>query len=104
MTLHNLFADGQPNPRSWIFSAGMQPLEDAKDTLGMIRIETNTVIAHGKAPRLLVSSGRDMNVGALMAAKLNGIAEQVLKYEPELLCIGFDRRQQIVGDLHVALF
>src|SRR5712691_8957668 len=99
--LDDLFADGQPDTCARIFLPSMQALEDVKDALGMPRLESNSVIAHGKAPLLSVLFGGDVDAGALTAAELDGIAEQVLQHEAKLLCVGCDCRQWIVRDLCV---
>ena len=44
MSLDDAFADRQPNSCPRVFGAGMQPLKDGEDVLGMFRINSDAVV------------------------------------------------------------
>ena len=46
MAFDNFPANRQANPRARILPAGVQALKDAKDALGMVRVEADAVILH----------------------------------------------------------
>src|ERR1035441_3687233 len=48
--LDDLLADREPDAGARIFRFGVQSLEDLEDPVGMVRIDANTVIPHGKQP------------------------------------------------------
>ena len=79
MTLYNLFTDGQSNPCSLIFIFPVQPLEYNEYLLCILRIDTDTVILYPYNPIILSLFTENFNDRCFIAAKLYGIADQVLK-------------------------
>src|SRR5215475_4149780 len=62
MLFDNFPANRQANSRARILPAGVQALKDAKDALGLVRVETNTVILHGEQPDIALGAGGDVHV------------------------------------------
>ena len=97
----NLFADGQPDACAGILIASVQPLEDDKNSLEILRVDSNPVIAHTEVPNFAGRRGlgrcvvrfpldRDMDFGRLLVAELDRIADQVLKQLSQLCGISHD--------------
>src|ERR1039458_10476459 len=76
--LHDLLADGQPDARAGVLFVGVQPLEDREDTLGILGLDSDAVIADGKNPFISLLLGRNVNPGRL-DVELDGVPDQVLK-------------------------
>src|SRR5580692_4736357 len=57
--LHNTLADGQADAGAWNLFA-VQPLEDAKDTLAILRGNSDSVVADAEAPVRIRGLHRNM--------------------------------------------
>src|SRR5262249_19796282 len=65
-------------------------LKYLKDTVGMGHVESNTVVPYRDLPLAVVPHRRYINHGRTLPAKLDGIANQVLKYLGQLNLITID--------------
>src|SRR5581483_5430123 len=75
--LHDPAADGEPNAGSWVPLAHVQALEHLKDALHMARLDADSVVRHGHLALVAARIGPDAHHGRLLAAELDGVAEQV---------------------------
>ena len=57
MLFHDFLAERQADPGAGIVGGRMQTLKDDEDTVGILRIDPDTVIPHGEEPFVLVSRG-----------------------------------------------
>jgi len=103
VALDNLLAKRQPKPRSRIFRATMQSLQELKDMLGMCRVKPNAIVTHRKDPLSLLTGGRHVHLWRLCAAEFDGVLNQVLHQLHELRRICHDHWQRIVGHHGTAL-
>ena len=76
----------------------MEPLENDKNPSGKLRVNTDPLIANRKKPFLLFPLSRYVDAWRLVAVKLEGIAQKILKDLRQLFGIAPDRRQPVVGD------
>ena len=76
----------------------MQPLENHKYTLGVLRLNTDTVIADGKPPAGILTEGADFNLGGLVTSEFYGVADEVLEQSRKLQVVEIDGRQIISGN------
>src|SRR5688572_23263673 len=73
----------------------VEPLEQAEDALGILGVESNTVISNGNRPEFTVPGGcdRDLWAGAICLV-LHRIREQVLKHLGDLSGISANNRKK----------
>ena len=45
---HYLLTDGKPDPRPFVLILAMEPLENLKDPLAILRLEPDAIVAHHK--------------------------------------------------------
>lgn len=102
MTFHDSLADRQADARPRIFPA-LQSLKDDEDSLVVLWIEADAVVAQGKHPLPLLALSGDVDVGSILAAELDRIRNQVLEHSQKLRSIRGDRGQGVVSDRHSAL-
>src|SRR5262249_25851854 len=88
VALYNLFADRQPNAATGILALGVQALKHLKDALEILWVDADTVVAYRQHPLPALALHPDVNVGRLLAAELQGIADKVLEHLPQLGGIG----------------
>ena len=75
MALDNFFANGQANAGTGIFIAGVQPLEDNKNSFGIFLFYANAIVLYRKYPFVYLILYRwDVDLERFLAAELNGIA------------------------------
>ena len=98
MPFNDLLANGQPYPSARIFTASVESLEKDKDSLGVLGVEADPVIADGKSPLVALLRRRDMDVRWELTPELKGITQQVLKYTAQLRDIRQYDGQGIMGD------
>ena len=79
MPLDDAFADGKANSRSGILLPCMQALEYLENAFGEFGFEANAVVLHSKQPFMPTVTGGDMDSRCLLAAELDGIADEVLQ-------------------------
>jgi len=79
VSFDDFFADCQPNAGSRILAARMQSLEDHKNTFRILRTDPDAVILYPEQPFFLTLLRADMDRGRMLAAELDGIADQVLE-------------------------
>ena len=79
MALDDFFANRQTDARARIFAARVQPLENGEDPVGKARLDADAVIRDRENPMIPLDLGGDANAWRSVVAKLDGVAEQVLK-------------------------
>ena len=104
MSFHYLLGDGQANACARVFISSVQTLEYGENSIKELRINAYTIILHRKDPLIALCPGRDMNLRARMASKLDSIAYEILEELDHLHLIGYNSRQLIVGHRRPALF
>ena len=78
--LHNALAERETYTCSGILIGRMQPFEQPKNTLSVLGLNADAVIAHREQPALVPPLGCDIhNPASLRASVLDGIAYEVLK-------------------------
>src|SRR5208283_1042016 len=93
----DLFADGQPNAGAGILLAGVQALENLENPLGILRLDADAVVAHGKEPAAGLLLDTDVDFRRALAAELESVADQVLKQLHDLRGVHRQARQGIAG-------
>lgn len=81
MPLDDLLADREPDPGARVFVAGVQPLKDLENPLGLPRLDADAVIAHREPPVSRFALGGDVNPRRRFAAKLERVTDQVLEHQ-----------------------
>src|SRR5271165_2375706 len=94
----NLFADGQPDSAAGIFRMRMQAPENNEHVLLILGCDANAVVLHREDPFLSYLFRADSNRGRFGTAKLDGVADEVLKYLHQLRTNGHYRRKLNVLD------
>src|SRR5438876_10579894 len=84
MAFDNLLANRQANTRAGVLPAGVQALKDAKDTLGILRVEANAVILHREPPGVALRLDSDMHLRRTLTAVFEGVPDQVLQEPGQL--------------------
>ena len=98
---HDLAANGEPNPRAFVFVAAMEPLENTEDALRVFGLEPNALIPHRDAVGFCGRLCGDRDPGRFVGvAELDRVADQVLQELPQLRAIPKDGRK---GAWHVDL-
>ncbi len=72
--------------------------------IGKLRIKTDPVVSHGKAPAIVLDVDSDMDGRSLGPSVFDGVADEVLEELDQLLAIAPNSWQGIVRDHRVALF
>src|SRR5262249_13205569 len=103
VAFHDLLADREANPGARILTLAVQALEGDEDALGILRVDADAVVPDAEEPLTVRCLGVDLDDRRLLLAKLEGVAEQVLKQLHELGAIRADDGQGTVGDLGLAL-
>ncbi len=75
----------------------MQALKNDKDTVGVLRIHPDAVIADREYPFMVTALGRHVDLGRLRPVELDGVDDQVLKERPELSRVGLHLGQIVVS-------
>src|SRR2546421_2586470 len=98
VTLDNLLADGEPQPRARVLVLPMQALEDDEDPLEVLRVDADPVVANAEQPLPLVPHACDSDVWRCGPAELECVRDEVQEQMLELAGVGGDRRQSVTGD------
>src|SRR5271163_3681493 len=77
--LHDLLAQGQPDPRPGILFAGVQALKNLKYLFGIFRVDADAVVFHGKRPDASGFLRRNVDLRWLCAPEFQRVADQVLE-------------------------
>ena len=78
MPLDDFLADRQTESGAGILAAP-QPLEGLKNAVEVRLVDADAVVVDGKLPAVAVARRRHANAGRLLAAELDGVAQQVLE-------------------------
>ena len=76
--LDDSFTDRQPDACARILSVRVDALKHLKESPGLFKVDTNAVVMDGKLPLGVCAPGCDMHLWRCRAAKLDGIADEVL--------------------------
>ena len=82
----------------------MQALEDDKDTLEILRVYTDAVVADREDPALFIFINTHMDPGRFLAMELDGIPDQVLEKRLQLNVVSHQLWQWIVSHLGTVFF
>ena len=103
VAFNDLLTNRQAYAGSWIFVSPVQPLEYDKYAVGVLRIDTNTVVSDREKPAAVPSFGRNMNTQSLHPSKLDGIAYEILKELHELRSIGCHCWKRVMSHLRTTV-
>ena len=78
LTLDNFLTQSKSDASAGNFSS-MQAFEHAEHPVGVLRIDTDSVVPHRKQPSFRVSLRRDVDSRRLLASVLNRIGNEVLE-------------------------
>lgn len=78
MPFDDFLGNGQSHARTGELRASMETLEEQKDSLGMLEVDPNAVIAHRESPFALYLLRGDVHARRLGAVKFEGVSHQVL--------------------------
>src|SRR5581483_9293084 len=84
MALHDLAADGETNAVTRVLAAVMQPLEHAENAVDVLGLDADAVVTYRENISALMGLRTHVNLGGALAAKLYGVADQVLEQLREL--------------------
>ena len=70
MPLYDLFADGQPNPRTHVLADPVQALEHFENAAGKPRVESYAVVSDREQPIRGLRFDPDVHDGLLVTAEL----------------------------------
>jgi hypothetical protein len=79
MTYYNTLAYCQAYTSAGILLSVMQSLKDDEYAVGILRVDSDTVISDGEDPFPFLLLGGYVNARRLLIAKLNGITDQILE-------------------------
>lgn len=108
MLLHDLLANGQPDPRSGIILPSVEALKHLEETGLLIDGDADAIIRDGEHPFLPLSFCGDADLYCFLGTELDGIGDKVLQELGHLRWIGRDLRQwshghDRLGFLHLTL-
>src|SRR5579871_2998363 len=104
ISLDNMLANCQPEPRPWILFVPMQALEKPENALRLLRLEPDAVVPDAHHPLAVAPFGGDMNARSLLAlAVFQRIREQVLKHVRKLPLVAGYSRQRVKAHLGLIL-
>src|SRR4030042_547711 len=103
MPFHYLFTHRQPYPGTAKLNP-MKALEEHEDAFLELRHDTHTVIAHRKHPLIALFLGGHTDLRCGLAAKLDSVIDQILKYLRHLCAVSDNARQRIVRHYRLAGF
>src|SRR3989338_2650797 len=89
----NFLADSEAHPGTRIFLFTVKTLKHQKNPLKVFRCNTNAIVAHMKNPFAFLKFCAYLHTRRIAAAKLEGIADQVLKELSELRAIRIEHQQ-----------
>src|SRR5437899_7504305 len=94
VALDDLLADGEADASSRVLSAGVQPLEQSKNPLLVLRLDADPIVSHAKCRGAMVPRGGDLHERRFTrAVELDAVGDQVLKQLAELSRIAAHHRQ-----------
>src|ERR1035437_5008893 len=92
--LDNSLTNRQADARTGDF-ASMQAFEHAEHPVGVLRIDTDSVVPHREQPPFRASLGRDMDSRCFLAAVLDRIGNEVLEKLHQHNFFGYHGRQWV---------
>lgn len=101
MPLHDALDDGEPHARALEVLGPVQPLEHAEQLAGILRIETDAVVADEEDAFSRLVAGADLDLGLVpLAGIFEGVVDQVGEGLLEQGRVAPDLRQLAHGDVH----
>ena len=82
--LDDLFAKGEADAGPRVFFSGVQALKEEKDAFEIFWRNPDPIVRNRELPLRALALGANVDFGWVLATKLNGIANQVLKKLREL--------------------
>src|SRR5258708_22950002 len=103
MAFHDFLADRQPNSCPGIMFARVQPLKDPENTLEVLRVDTEAIIADAKDPASILPLGGNADLGLDFPAELERVADQLLEHLHDLRRLRRQSCQPPASNLGVSL-
>ena len=75
MTLDNSFADSQAHTEAGVLIPCMQTLENIEDSFVILRVDSDTVVADGKEPRVFLPFAANVNFRPFVGSELDGVLD-----------------------------
>src|SRR5881409_899420 len=98
MALDNFFTHGQSDTSAGIILLGVQALKNHEDTTEILRVDANAVVAHAEHPVSLSRFDANMDTRSCWSAKLDRVAQKILKELNQLHRVTAHSRQRIMRD------
>jgi hypothetical protein len=98
MALDDFLANSKAYPRAWIVRTRMKTLKNLKNAVVILWVDADPVVADRKNPMVPVLPGVHVNARRPVTAKLDGIADDILKELQHLRRIHGELRQGLVSD------
>src|SRR5450432_4866121 len=95
--IDDLLANREPDTGTGVFSLVMQALEHHENPVRILLIEADAVVPHREDPDLVARLGADVDLRGLGAAKLHGVADEVLENLRELRAVSEHHRHRVVA-------
>src|SRR3989442_2405105 len=96
MPLDDLFAKGEADAGPRVFFSGVQALKEEKDAFEIFWRNPDPIVRNRELPLRALALGANVDLGWVLAPKLNGIANQILKKLRELHGVALNGRQWVV--------
>jgi hypothetical protein len=90
------YCETHPVPR--LFTLHMEPFEDAEYLLGVVGLDSDSIVLYGEQPLVIQLADLDFDSWKFGPAILQGIADEVLKNAAQLNGISANDRQSIAKD------
>ena len=94
MPVDNTLAYRQPQPGAFVFLTGVDALKEIEDSSLVLAVDADAIVSDTEMPASIIPFCADMNdrIGVL-AAKLDGVGNQVLHQQAEQAAIPLDDGQ-----------
>src|SRR3989338_10350947 len=100
----NFLADSEANPGTRIFCSIVKALKQEKNPFKVFRCNANAIVAYMKYPFAVLKFCAYLHTRRIAAAKLESIADQILKELSELRAIRIEHRQGAANNIGPMLF
>src|SRR5580698_640746 len=85
--LHDTLANRQSNAAARVLITAVQALEESENPLRILRLDSDPIVNHGKYPPAVLLDCSDLDTRSLLAAILDGVANQILEDLGEPACM-----------------
>jgi hypothetical protein len=97
MPRDHCLANRQADPRTGILVA-VEPLEQVKNPLAMLRIDPDAIIADRKDPVVFMRHSGEVDLGSACASELDRVIDQAGESVDDLVRVAAQFRQFVVSD------